>query len=114
MIGTAILALGLVLIVEGLVYALAPSLIEDLLDRLRTLPLETWRMMGLLALAAGVLLVWLAKTFGAQGLAINYRSHGREKCAERLCYQNFRLHIRTETVFTQRAPLDIWQREQYW
>ncbi|MBT7224367.1 MAG: DUF2065 domain-containing protein [Marinovum sp.] len=61
----ALLAIGLVLIVEGLVYALAPSLVEDLLDRLRTLPLENRRMMGLVALAAGVLLVWLAKTFGA-------------------------------------------------
>jgi hypothetical protein len=71
-------------------------------------------MIGLVALAAGVLLVWLAKTFGAKGLAINYRSHGREKCPERLCYQNFRLHSQTETVFTQRAPLDLWQREQYW
>ncbi|HAM91623.1 MAG TPA: DUF2065 domain-containing protein, partial [Rhodobacteraceae bacterium] len=30
----ALLAIGLVLIVEGLVYALAPSLVEDLLDRL--------------------------------------------------------------------------------
>ncbi|MBT4830490.1 MAG: DUF2065 domain-containing protein, partial [Marinovum sp.] len=47
----ALLAIGLVLIVEGLVYALAPSLIEDLLDRLRTLPLEARRMMGLAALA---------------------------------------------------------------
>jgi hypothetical protein len=65
MIEIALLAIGLVLIVEGLVYALAPSLIEDLLDRLHTLPLETRRMMGLVALAAGVLLVWLAKTFGA-------------------------------------------------
>ena len=65
MIEVALLAIGLVLIVEGLVYALAPSLIEDLLDRLRPLPLETRRMMGLVALAAGVLLVWLAKTFGA-------------------------------------------------
>ena len=65
MIEVALLAIGLVLIVEGLVYALAPSLIEDLLDRLRTLPLETRRMMGLVALAAGVLLVGLAKTFGA-------------------------------------------------
>ena len=65
MIEVALLAIGLVLIVEGLVYALAPSLIEDLLDRLRNLPLETRRMMGLVALAAGVLLVWLAKTFGA-------------------------------------------------
>ena len=65
MIEVALLAIGLVLIVEGLVYALAPSLIEDLLDRLRTLPLETRWMMGLVALAAGVLLVWLANTFGA-------------------------------------------------
>jgi uncharacterized protein YjeT (DUF2065 family) len=65
MIEVALLAIGLVLIVEGLVYALAPSLVEDLLDRLRTLPLENRRMMGLVALAAGVLLVWLAKTFGA-------------------------------------------------
>ncbi|HBR63400.1 MAG: DUF2065 domain-containing protein [Rhodobacteraceae bacterium] len=60
-----LLAIGLVLIVEGLVYALAPSLIEDLLDMLRALPLETRRMMGLAALAAGVALVWLAKSLGA-------------------------------------------------
>ena len=64
MIEVALLAIGLVLIVEGLVYALATSLIEDLLDRLRTLPLEARRMMGLAALAVGVLLVWLAKTLG--------------------------------------------------
>ena len=65
MIAVALLAIGLVLIVEGLVYALAPSLIEDLLDMLRALPLETRRMMGLAALAAGVALVWLAKSLGA-------------------------------------------------
>ena len=65
MIEVALLAIGLVLIVEGLAYVLAPLLIEDLLERLLPLPLETRRMMGLAALAAGVLLVWLAKTFGA-------------------------------------------------
>lgn len=32
MIAVTLLAIGLVLIVEGLVYALAPSLIEDLLE----------------------------------------------------------------------------------
>ena len=64
MIAVTLLAIGLVLIVEGLVYALAPSLIEDLLDMLRALPLETRRMMGLAALAAGVALVWLAKSLG--------------------------------------------------
>ena len=65
MIAVTLLAIGLVLIVEGLVYALAPSLIEDLLDMLRALPLETRRMMGLAVLAAGVALVWLAKSLGA-------------------------------------------------
>ena len=64
-VGTALLALGLVLIVEGLVYALAPSLIEDLLQAMRALTLEQRRMMGLAALALGVILLWLAKSLGA-------------------------------------------------
>ena len=65
MIAVALLAIGLVLIVEGLVYALAPSLVEELLDTLRALPLETRRVMGLVALAVGVAVVWLAKSLGA-------------------------------------------------
>jgi len=65
--GIALLALGLVLIVEGLVYALAPSLVEDLLDALRRMPLATRRNVGLAALAVGVALVWLAARLGALG-----------------------------------------------
>lgn len=61
----ALLALGLVLIVEGLVYALAPSLVEDMLAALRALTLEQRRMIGLGALALGVALVWLAAALGA-------------------------------------------------
>ncbi len=57
----AILAIGLVLIVEGLVYALAPSAVEDMLEALRELPLETRRLIGLAALASGVCLVWIAQ-----------------------------------------------------
>jgi uncharacterized protein len=65
MIETALLALGLVLIVEGLAYALAPSLIETLLATLRQIPEPARRTLGLLALVAGVALVWLAKQLGA-------------------------------------------------
>ncbi|MCF2870150.1 DUF2065 domain-containing protein [Octadecabacter sp. G9-8] len=65
--GIALLALGLVLIVEGLVYALAPSLVEDMLSALRALTLEQRRLIGLGALALGVALVWLAAAFGAVG-----------------------------------------------
>ena len=65
MIETALLALGLVLIVEGLVYALAPSLIDQMLAALAAIPPEARRMVGLLALVLGLVLVWAAKTLGA-------------------------------------------------
>lgn len=64
MIGTALLALGLVLIVEGLVYALAPSLVEQMLEVLRQMPPEARRILGFLAILSGFVLVWLAKTLG--------------------------------------------------
>lgn len=65
MIENLFLALGLVLIVEGLVYALAPSLVEQLLEALRALPVETRRLVGLGSLAFGLVLVWCARMLGA-------------------------------------------------
>lgn len=55
-----ILALGLVLAIEGLVLALAPRRVEDALRVLATLGLDQRRMIGLGALGLGVLLLWLA------------------------------------------------------
>ncbi len=57
----ALLALGLVLVVEGLVLALAPGRIEDALRLMASLGLDQRRMIGLAALALGVVLVWLAR-----------------------------------------------------
>lgn len=65
MLEIALLAIGLVLIVEGLVYALAPSLVEQMLEALRSIPQQQRRTMGLLALALGVGFVWIAKSLGA-------------------------------------------------
>lgn len=65
MIETLILALGLVLIVEGLVLALAPSRLEDFLAMLAEIPVETRRLIGLAAFAAGVGLFWLTTIMGA-------------------------------------------------
>ncbi|MEM9350699.1 MAG: DUF2065 family protein [Pseudomonadota bacterium] len=59
-----LLGLGLVLIVEGLVYALAPSLVEQLLQTLKELPIEARRLIGFVALAAGAALVILAAWLG--------------------------------------------------
>ncbi len=55
-----ILALGLVLAVEGLVLALAPRRIEDALRLIASLGIDQRRTVGLIALALGVALVWLA------------------------------------------------------
>jgi uncharacterized protein YjeT (DUF2065 family) len=60
----ALLALGLVLVVEGLLWALAPRLIEDLLATLRSMPIEARRLAGLAALSVGLALVWAARLVG--------------------------------------------------
>jgi uncharacterized protein YjeT (DUF2065 family) len=62
---TVLLALGLVLIVEGLAYVLAPSLIERLLEALRQLPEQARRQMGALGVVSGLILIWLAYQLGA-------------------------------------------------
>lgn len=60
-----ILGIGMVLVVEGLAIALAPSRLEDLIEFLQKIPLDTRRVMGLSAIAAGVVLVWIARSLGA-------------------------------------------------
>lgn len=59
-----LLALGLVMILEGLVYALAPSLLERMLEVLRALPDTVVRQIGLLVIVAGLIFVWVAFQLG--------------------------------------------------
>lgn len=56
-----ILAIGCVCLVEGLVLALAPSRIEDILAALRDMPVEARRLIGLIAIVFGAALVSLAR-----------------------------------------------------
>ncbi len=56
-----LLGLGLVLVFEGLVFALAPSRLEELVRIIAEMPLETRRALGLVAVAVGVVLVWIAR-----------------------------------------------------
>ena len=56
-----LLGLGLVLVFEGLVLALLPNRLEELIRMLDDIPLETRRVMGLAAVAIGVFLVWLTR-----------------------------------------------------
>jgi uncharacterized protein YjeT (DUF2065 family) len=56
-----LLGLGLVLVIEGLAIALAPSRIEQVLAFLATLGPDRRRLIGLTAVAFGVVLVWVAQ-----------------------------------------------------
>lgn len=66
MIGLVILAFGLVLIVEGLAYALAPSLVERLLEAFRMLSPEQRRTMGIISMLCGIVLLWVAHWAGLE------------------------------------------------
>ncbi|ANB35710.1 DUF2065 domain-containing protein [Rhodovulum sulfidophilum] len=57
-----VLGLGMVLVIEGLVFALAPSRLEEALELLRRIPAETRRLIGLAAITLGTGLVWLAQS----------------------------------------------------
>jgi len=58
------LGLGLVLVIEGLVFALAPSRLDEIVEIMARLTPEQRRVIGLVAVAIGVGLVWLAKALG--------------------------------------------------
>jgi uncharacterized protein len=60
-VSTLFLAIGLVLVVEGLAYALAPSFIRRMAEELPKLGDEQLRVFGVAALAIGVGLVYLTK-----------------------------------------------------
>jgi uncharacterized protein YjeT (DUF2065 family) len=62
--GWIALGLGLVLVIEGLVFALAPSRIDQIVAIMAQIGKDQRRMIGLVAIALGVLLVWLGRALG--------------------------------------------------
>jgi len=54
------LGLGLVLVFEGLVLALLPNRLEELIEMISNMPIDTRRALGLAAVALGTLLIWLS------------------------------------------------------
>jgi uncharacterized protein len=62
LINTILTGIALVLIIEGLAYALAPSLIERMLEAMRQMPLDMRRLIGVSSIAAGVAMLWILKS----------------------------------------------------
>ena len=60
MISTILYGLGLVLIIEGLIYVLAPHFVEKMLVSLKEVPNEQRRLVGaLMALLGGLILLFI-------------------------------------------------------
>jgi len=55
-----ITALGLVLVIEGLLYGAFPSIAKKMAEMLRETPEETVRITGLGAALVGLFVVWLS------------------------------------------------------
>jgi uncharacterized protein YjeT (DUF2065 family) len=53
--------IAFLLIIEGLVYALAPRFLVDMARLLPSIPERQLRVFGLAAIALGVVLVWLVR-----------------------------------------------------
>jgi uncharacterized protein YjeT (DUF2065 family) len=60
-VGDFIAAIGLVLVIEGLVYGGFPHLAKKLGVEVQTVPENVLRIGGLVAIAAGVGIVWLVR-----------------------------------------------------
>ena len=54
-------ALGLVLVIEGLLYAVAPDLAKRIAETARLTPTDSLRVAGVVAVASGVGIVWLVR-----------------------------------------------------
>ena len=57
-----LMALGLVLVIEGLLYALVPGQLKQMLIAMQRLSDDQLRIAGVVAMAAGVLIVWLVRS----------------------------------------------------
>ncbi|MEO0329612.1 MAG: DUF2065 domain-containing protein [Pseudomonadota bacterium] len=56
-----IVAIGLVLVIEGLIYALFPASMRRMVEAMTQMPDTSLRTSGLIALCLGVFIVWLVK-----------------------------------------------------
>lgn len=56
-----LLALGLVLVIEGLLYALVPAKLRAMMASMQKLSDDQMRMGGVIAMTIGVAVVWLVR-----------------------------------------------------
>jgi hypothetical protein len=60
-LSNAILAIGLLFVIEGILVALAPVYLEKILKALVKASYESRRLIGLITLAIGTFLIWISQ-----------------------------------------------------
>jgi uncharacterized protein YjeT (DUF2065 family) len=63
LVGYWVTILGVLLVLEGMPWFLSPNRIRSLLAELSRLPDPVLRVMGFLAMAAGLFLVWIGRNW---------------------------------------------------
>jgi len=58
-----IVAIGLVLVIEGLLYAAFPDRMKKMMSLALSMPDNSMRTGGLFAAASGIIIIWLARWF---------------------------------------------------
>lgn len=56
-----LVGIGLVLVIEGLAYAVAPALMKSVMAQMQDAPDQTLRTIGVVSIALGVFVVWLIR-----------------------------------------------------
>ncbi len=56
-----LVAIGLVLVIEGAIYAIAPDRMKTMMRQMMDVPDQTLRTVGLIAAAIGVAVVWMIR-----------------------------------------------------
>lgn len=60
-IGDLIVAFGLAVALEGLLYAAFPTAMKKMMLQVIGMPLSSLRVAGLIAAGAGIVIIWLAR-----------------------------------------------------
>ena len=58
-----LMALGLVFVIEGLLYALVPGQLKNMMKAMENLSNEALRTGGMIAIGFGVFIVWVVRAF---------------------------------------------------
>mgnify|MGYP006194410005 FL=1 len=61
MLGTLITAFGLLLIIEGLLYAIFPTIMKSMIGKMLNSSNETLKWTGVTSAVLGLVLIWLIK-----------------------------------------------------